>query len=379
MPEAVLSFVSVILNKILSLAADEVSRVWGVKKDLEKLAEEVQMMEALILDAEGKQSTSKAVQLWLKRLQSIARDAEIVLDDFGYEVLRQKVENRKRDKVRNFFSSSNPISFRLEMANKIKNASASLEEAYRRANQIGLHPVQLPMTSADHKEDRWTDPFVEESEMVGREVEVSQVVSMLISSDYKKDLPVISIVGMGGQVERLLNEMLQSLKGKSADTTNRETLVKELQDNLKGKRYLLVLDDIWNENRQKWDGMRRRLLAIGGASGSKILVTTRSDEVASAMQTSGLHHLDILSDDHSWMLFEKLAFADGGARKTQDLVDIGRRILKKCGGVPLAIKVIGGLLYSKKDASEWLKLEKSEIWNESANNEGGVISVLMLS
>ncbi|XP_027152418.1 putative disease resistance protein RGA3 [Coffea eugenioides] len=411
MPEAVLSFVIVILNKILPLAAHEVSRVWAVKKDLEKLAEEVQMMEALILDAEGKQSTSKAVQLWLKRLQSIARDAEIVLDDFGYEVLRQKVENRKRDKVRNFFSSSNPISFRLEMANKIKNVSASLEEAYRRANQIGLHPVQLPMTSADHKEDRWTDPFVEESEMVGREVEISQVVSMLISSDYKKDLPVISIVGMGGQgkttlaqlvlkndsvvkhfdetiwvcvsddfkVERLLNEMLQSLKGKSADTTNRETLVKELQDNLKGKRYLLVLDDIWNENRQKWNGMRRRLLAIGGAPGSKILVTTRSDEVASAMQTSGLHHLDILSDDHSWMLFEKLAFADGGARKTQDLVDIGRRILKKCGGVPLAIKVIGGLLYSKKDASEWLKLEKSEIWNESANNEGGVISVLMLS
>ncbi|XP_027172641.1 putative disease resistance protein RGA3 [Coffea eugenioides] len=101
--------------------------------------------------------------------------------------------------------------------------------------------------------------------------------------------------------------------------------------------------------------------------------------VASAMQTSRLHHLQILSDNHSWMLFEKLAFADGGATKTQDLVDIGRKILKKCGGVPLAIKVIGGLLYSKKDASEWLKLENSEIWNESTNTEGGVMSALKLS
>nr|XP_027063841.1 putative disease resistance protein RGA3 [Coffea arabica]XP_027063842.1 putative disease resistance protein RGA3 [Coffea arabica]XP_027063843.1 putative disease resistance protein RGA3 [Coffea arabica]XP_027063845.1 putative disease resistance protein RGA3 [Coffea arabica] len=411
MAEAALSCVGVILNKILPLAADEISRVWGVEKDLQKLAKKVEMMEALIFDAKCKQSTSKAVQLWLKRLRSIARDAEIVLDDFGYEVLRQKVENRKRDKVRNFFSSSNPISFRTEMANKIKNVSASLEEAYREANQIGLHPAQIRMTSADQKEDRSTDPFVDESQTVGRGVEASQVVSMLISSDYKKDLPVISIVGMGGQgkttlaqlvlknecvakhfdktiwvcvsddfkVERLLNEMLQSLEGKSAETTNTEALVRKLQGNLKGKNYLLVLDDIWNENREKWDGMRGRLLAIGGAPGSKILATTRSDEVATAMQASRLHHLDILSDDHSWMLFEKLAFADGGARKTQYLADIGRRILKKCGGVPLAIKVIGGLLYSKKDGSEWLKLEKSEIWNESTNTEGGVMSVLKLS
>nr|XP_027062077.1 putative disease resistance protein RGA3 [Coffea arabica]XP_027062078.1 putative disease resistance protein RGA3 [Coffea arabica]XP_027062079.1 putative disease resistance protein RGA3 [Coffea arabica]XP_027062080.1 putative disease resistance protein RGA3 [Coffea arabica] len=411
MAEAALSCVSVILNKILPLAANEISRAWGVKKDLQKLSKKVEMMEALISDAKCKQSTSKAVQLWLKRLQSIARDAEIVLDDFGYEVLRHKVEKRKRDKVRNFFSSSNPISFRLEMANKIKNVSASLEEAYREANKIGLHPVQLTMASADHKEDRLTVPFVDESEMVGREVEVSRVVSMLISSDYKKDLPVISIVGMGGQgkttlaqmvlkndsvakhfdkkiwvcvsddfrVERLLNEMLQSLEGKSAEKTNKETLVRKLQENLKGISYLLVLDDNWNENREKWDGMRICLLAIGGAPGSKILATTRSDEVASAMQTSGLHHLDILSDDHSWMLFEKLAFADSGATKTQDLVDIGRRILKKCGGVPLAIKVIGGLLYSKKDASEWLTIEKSEIWNKSTNIANGVISVLKLS
>ncbi|CDP07187.1 unnamed protein product [Coffea canephora] len=398
MAEAVLS---VILDKILPLAADEISRAWGVKKDLQKLAKKVEMMEALISDAKCKQSTSKAVQLWLKRLQSIARDAEIVLDDFGYEVLRHKVENRKRDKVRNFFSSSNPISFRLEMANKIKNVSASLEEAYKEARDRSIVPFV----------DRSTVPFVRESGTVGREVEVSQVVSMLISSDYKKDLPVISIVGMGGQgkttlaqmvlknesvmkhfdktiwvcvsddfrVEKLLNEMLQSLEGKSAETTNKEALVRKFQGNLKGKSYLLVLDDVWNENREKWDGMRSCLLEIGGAPGSKILATTRSDEVASAMQTSGMHHLDILSDDHSWMLFEKLAFADGGARKTQDLVDIGRRILKKCGGVPLAIKVIGGLLYSKKDASEWLTIEKSEIWNESTNIANGVISVLKLS
>ncbi|XP_071907084.1 putative disease resistance protein RGA4 [Coffea arabica] len=420
MAEAVLGFVSEIVNnKILPFAADEISRRWRVKKDLQKLADKLKTMQVLISSAKCKQSTSKAMQqLWLKKLQSIARDAEIVLDDFGYEVLRRQVENRKRDKVRILFSSSNPISFRGKMAKKIKKVMASLEETYTEANQM-LGPVQLTMTSADHKGDRSTVPlvdrstvpFVQESETVGREAEVSQVVSMLISSDYKKDLPVISIVGMGGQgkttlvqmvlknesvmkhfdktiwvcvsddfkVEKLLNKMLQFLGDKNAETTNSVELVRRLQENLKGKSYLLVLDDIWNDDPLKWDGMRSCLLEIGGAPGSKILATTRSDDVASAMQTSGLHHLDILSDDHSWMLFEKLAFADGGATKTQHLVDIGERILKKCGGVPLAIKVIGGLLYSKNDASEWLTIEKSDIWNESTDIAERVMSVLKLS
>ncbi|CDP14763.1 unnamed protein product [Coffea canephora] len=201
---------SVILDKILPLAAAEINQAWGVKKALQKLSRKVEMVEALISDAKCKQSTSKPAQLWLKRLQSIARHAEIVLDDFGYEVLRQKVENRKRDKLRNLFSisSSNPISFPLEMADKIKKVMASLEEAYKEANQIGLQPAQLPMASADHKEDRWTASFVDESETVGREAEVSKVVSMLISLDCKKDLPVISIVGMGGQGKTTLAQLV---------------------------------------------------------------------------------------------------------------------------------------------------------------------------
>ncbi|KAL3509233.1 hypothetical protein ACH5RR_028634 [Cinchona calisaya] len=408
MAEAVLGIVTPLSNKILPLVTDKISRAWGVKKDLQKLAEKLEMIKALISDAQNKQLiTSEAVQFWLKKLRSIALDAEIVLDDFGYELLRRKIENRKRDKVRSFFSSSNPLSFRLEMASRIKNVTSSLEEAYKEANQIGLHPVELIITAPDHKEDRITDPFVDESELVGREDDVSKVVSMLMRSDYKKDLPVVSIVGMGGQgkttvsqvvlkndhvvkyfeeriwicvsddfkVERVLYEMLQSRGGTNVEMTNREALVVRLQERMKRKRCLLLLDDIWNESREKWDCLRKCLLEIGASQGSKILVTTRSHVVASVMQTSSSHELGVLSNDHSWMLFEKLAFADGVARKTPELEDIGRRILKRCGGVPLAIKAIGGILYSMKDKSEWSMIEKSEIWS----NADGVFFALKLS
>ncbi|KAL3509092.1 hypothetical protein ACH5RR_028493, partial [Cinchona calisaya] len=176
MAEAVLGVVNVIVDKTLPLVADKISRAWGVKKDLKKLSEKVEMMKALISDARNKQLiTSEAVQVWLKKLLSVAREAEIVLDDFGYELLRQKIENRKRDKVHSFFSSSNPLSFRLEMSSRIKNVTSSLEEAYREANQIGFRPVELTITAPDHKEDRITDPFVDVSEIVGREDEVSKV------------------------------------------------------------------------------------------------------------------------------------------------------------------------------------------------------------
>ncbi|KAL3509255.1 hypothetical protein ACH5RR_028656 [Cinchona calisaya] len=259
------------------------------------------MMQALISDSQSKQLTSKAVQVWLTKLRSIALDAEIMLDDFGYELLHQKIETRKRDKVRSFFTSSNPLLFSLEMASRIKNVNSSLDEAYKEANQIGLHPVELIIRAPDHKEDRMTDPFVDESGVVGRVDDVSRVVNLLMRSDYKKDLPVISIVGMAGQgkttlsqvvlkddhvvnyfderiwicvsddfkVERLLNEMLNSCGEIKIETTNREELVRRLHEKLKGKRCLLVLDDIWNENGEKWDCMRKCLLEIGASQGTK--------------------------------------------------------------------------------------------------------------
>ncbi|KAL3497586.1 hypothetical protein ACH5RR_040318 [Cinchona calisaya] len=81
------------------------------------------------------------------------------------------------------------------------------------------------------------------------------------------------------------------------------------------------------------------------------------------------------------MLLEKIAFAEGGPARTQALVDIGRRIVRRCGGVPLAIKAIGCLLYSKKDTREWSVIDRSsEIWNDPTNSRmASVHSAIKLS
>ncbi|MCI19337.1 CC-NBS-LRR resistance protein [Trifolium medium] len=83
-------------------------------------------------------------------------------------------------------------------------------------------------------------------------------------------------------VKTIVKNMLESLtKNKIDDTLSLETLQNMLRDNLTAKRYLLVLDDIWNESFEKWDKLRTNLMC--GAQGSKVVVTTRNTIVAQRM------------------------------------------------------------------------------------------------
>ena len=364
------------LSKVLSLAADEVSLAWGFEDELKRLEGSLEMVQALLSDAAANRKTQLGyVGIWRKKLNDVAYDADAALDEFKYETLRQKVENRKRDKVRALFSPSrNALSFRLNMAHKIRNINESLDEIYKEGTRIGLiRLVGVTDATFEHSEIRLTHPYVDVSEVVGRDNDVSKIVDMLCSLDNEKHLSVMAIVGMGGQgkitlaqlvckhdkvvrhfneiiwacvsedfeVTRLLNEMVQSLTGKSPQLSNVEGIIKnELGERLKGKRYMLVLDDVWNQDQDKWDCLRKALVGISGSSGSRIMVTTRSAQVASNMQASVTHSLRRLPDEDSWTMFKQRAFAEGGAVETSNLVGIGREIVKRCDGLPLAIKAL---------------------------------------
>ncbi|XP_027118791.1 putative disease resistance protein RGA3 [Coffea arabica] len=174
--------------------------------------------------------------------------------------------------------------------------------------------------------------------------------------------------------------MVESLTGTNSNLTVVEAIVRKLNEVLKTKRFLLVLDDVWNEDAKKWDGMRECLRGIGASDESRIIVTTRNETVVSIMQPSFPCPLGILSAGDSWELFEKIAFGHGcAAVKTPELINIGRKIVAKCGGVPLAVAAIGGLLWYKKDEREWSKIENNKTM--AAMEEAGrrVISAIKLS
>ncbi|KAG5117493.1 hypothetical protein JHK84_043606 [Glycine max] len=133
----------------------------------------------------------------------------------------------------------------------------------------------------------------------------------------------------------------------------------KLKDKLRGNRFLLVLDDVWNESRPKWEVVQNALVC--GAQGSRILVTTRSQKVASTMR-SEQHHLQQLQEDYCWKLFAKHAFHDDNPQPNPGYNEIGMKIVEKCGGLPLALKSIGNLLHNKSFVSDWENILKSEIW-----------------
>ncbi|KAK4756260.1 hypothetical protein SAY87_006387 [Trapa incisa] len=116
------------------------------------------------------------------------------------------------------------------------------------------------------------------------------------------------------------------------------------------KKYLLVLDDVWNDNRHLWLNLENYLK--NGARGSKILVTARNQRVAKIMTRDIPYRLEGLSVDDSLSLLMLMAYKKDDEWKDGRLEEIGRDIVKKCGGVPLAIMTIGRLLCFK-DTEDW--------------------------
>lgn len=178
-------------------------------------------------------------------------------------------------------------------------------------------------------------------------------------------------------VKMIVRNMLVSLtKEKIDNNLPLQKLQDDLLEKLSGKKYLLVLDDTWNESYQKWTQLRKYLMC--GAQGSKFLVTTRSQIVAQTMGVQVIHVLNSLTLEESWGLLKKITFEDDATQVSQSLESIGEKIAEKCRGVPLAIRTLGGLLQSKSEESEWMNVLQGDFW-KLCEDEDSIIPVLKLS
>ncbi|XP_021801282.1 putative disease resistance protein RGA1 [Prunus avium] len=174
--------------------------------------------------------------------------------------------------------------------------------------------------------------------------------------------------------------MLESLSPlKAAVKQSLDALLKHLQEELKGKKYLLVLDDVWNDDSTQWNDLMDCLLKLDSARGSTIIVTTRSAKVASISEKKlPRQDLELLSTDECWSILKHAACSDGSSDIPLHLESIGREIAKKCEGLPLMAKVLGGMLRSKNSIDEWRSIQKSEIW-KLPEGDKRIMSVLKLS
>ncbi|KAL0002051.1 hypothetical protein SO802_015832 [Lithocarpus litseifolius] len=234
------------------------------------------------------------------------------------------------------------------------------------------------------------------SDVIGRDQDKEQFIECLMHPADDQKVSIISVVGIGGvgktaltklafndarvvhhfELKQLLVKIIRSITSENCNDLEEEQLQMRLQNILDGKKFLLILDDVWNEDRVKWIELRN--LLMGGANGSKIHVTTRSPTIASMMSTMCPYNLKGLPQEECVSLFIKWAFNEGEERQHANLVEIGEETVKKCKGVPLAVKLLGSLLYSKLDERDWRIVKGNEIWKLN-KKEGDILSALQLS
>ncbi|XP_019054243.1 PREDICTED: disease resistance protein RGA2-like [Nelumbo nucifera] len=273
-----------ILSRVISLAVQGINLTRNFKTQLEDLISKLEMIQYVMEDAqnhEGEKDVS--VREWLKKLKNVAYYAENVLDEFATEAQLRKMRKKKRNKVCKFFSSSNPIVVNCKMAHRIKSINASFDNLQKQANMIQLvHTPNTKVRGAVESSQimhRITHSKVNEFEVVGKGAEKRKIVNILIndqnqSQNQKAAISVLPIVGMGGlgkttlaqlafndksieahfdkrmwvcvtenfSIHKILKEILESLGGRDA-LTNLDVMLRCLEEQLGGKKFLLVLDD----------------------------------------------------------------------------------------------------------------------------------------
>ena len=128
------------------------------------------------------------------------------------------------------------------------------------------------------------------------------------------------------EIKVIVKKILECAKNNKPKGLELNTLINKLNKETDGKGYLLVLDDVWNEDPHKWFELKKFLMV--GARGSRILVTTRINIVAKTTQTVQPYILKGLDDEKSWSLFKRFASAKGQDLKNSYIREIGMEIVE---------------------------------------------------
>ncbi|XP_027769000.1 putative disease resistance protein RGA3 [Solanum pennellii] len=147
---------------------------------------------------------------------------------------------------------------------------------------------------------------------------------------------------------RITKGLLQEI-GLAVDENHNQLQVK-FKKSLKGKKFLVVLDDVCNDNYNEWVDLRN--LFVQGDLGSKIIVTTHKENVA-LMMGGGAINMGTLSSKVSLALLKRHSLENRVPEEHPEFEEVGRKIAEKCKGLPLALKALAGSLRCKSEVDEW--------------------------
>ncbi|KAL5802187.1 hypothetical protein ACOSQ4_030492 [Xanthoceras sorbifolium] len=415
MAEIVLSAVlPVLFEKLASRELLKFATQEGVRSKLKKWEKTLKKIKALLNDAEQKQQDDEAVKMWLDDLRDLAYDAEDILDEYATEALRRKLKidehrastSRARQLIPARCVGCTPSALwsNFSIRSKIDDVTRRLEELRQETQVLRLKEIAVPASTASSQRLPTTS-LPTEPAIYGRDEDKDKILKMVLMHEPgDANFDVIPIVGMGGigkttlarqvyndkevedfnpkawvcvsedfDVSRISNAILELITPSSCEMKEPNAVQNRLRDALNGKKFLIVLDDVWSRSYESWESLKAPFMA--GAPGSKIIVTTRSTEVASTMRPRERYDLKLLSDDDCWSMFKMHAFNNRRITAHWNLDMIRGKVVQKCKGLPLAAKTLGGLLYYKETEDQWMDILNSKVWDVKSN----ILPVLRLS
>ncbi|KAL6013333.1 hypothetical protein ACLOJK_003826 [Asimina triloba] len=391
---------------------------------LEQTQDDVRHMQCLSEDADSKGASYEMSKKWVSEARAISHNFEDVIDNFSIQEAQ-----RKRRRLWSPVYAPVDLLAKTTLVKDIKKIKKRRDDLYQKWSNYGIG--NLGGHEADRRLRMQTSPLLDDSEVVGVENDMRTLVALL--TDGESSRRVVCIVGIGGSgkttvarkvynneevkkhfdclawiyvsqdyncrdlllalltSEDILQDMLSEMVEPDGFGRNgtleklKEKLIKSLKETsnivvkeklflcLQRKRYLVVLDDVWDGT--VWDLL---VPACPNTNlGSRVLLTTRNKAVVSRTPCI-FHELKCLGAVESWKLFCMTAFPEQGIQCPQNLKQTGIEIVAKCHGLPLAIVVMAGLLSGKEKLEyEWEKVLRKICSNfHEANPLMEVISAL---
>ncbi|XP_074266079.1 disease resistance protein RGA2-like [Silene latifolia] len=411
MAEAILfNIAQSLFTNLSSTALDEIASTWGFKSRLEKLKNTINTIKDVLLDAEDRQFKSHALRGWLDRLKIALYAADDLFDEFSTMVsIREVMGGSKLSReVINFFSHSNRIALAFNISKKIKKIREELDDIVKDSSEFAfILPIREEGRLTGHLKNQ-SHSFIDVEEVIGLEDDKEAIIDILMafSAVQEPRLSIIAIVGMGGMgkktlaqliyndervndlfeiklwvcvseifdIKEVIKKILMSATNNESQNLDIDQLLQLLKIAIGGKKYLLVMEDVWFD---KHDWYNLRSILKGGGVGSKILITTRSRSVEDIGGNVQAYELGGLSKETSWALFEKMAFEPGESTKKPQLVKLGKEIVKKCAAVPLALRTLGSLLRGEEEW-KWISIAGAS-FAELPDMQNDVLAILKLS